>query len=166
MRTFLSLLLCSSLLTACGDDASTTPADAATDTASDVAPDVTADVLPDAAVDAPRDAASDTADAAVDAPRDAASDTSDAAVDGARDASTDSANDAGCAPLAANGDAVGTRCTSGGSECPSGYVCDALNGIVVTYSCQIRCARDCECPSGLACRPFGDKAGMRMLCQR
>jgi hypothetical protein len=68
-----------------------------------------------------------------------------------------------CNRLAENGDAIGTVC-SGRGDCPEGYTCHALHGIIVTYSCQILCTRDCECPPAHVCEEHRDKAGTWTAC--
>lgn len=45
-----------------------------------------------------------------------------------------------------------------------GYTCQPFNGIVVSYSCQIICTEDCECPDDGTCVENGDKYSDWMEC--
>ena len=77
--------------------------------------------------------------------------------------------DAGaCMPRAADNPLRGTKCAplGGGTMCPTGYICEEEHGIRLSGSCQIPCTpgRDCECPSGLTCQGFTDKAGTDYHC--
>jgi hypothetical protein len=42
-------------------------------------------------------------------------------------------------------------------DCPTAYVCQAFNGVVVTYSCQILCTTSCDCPTGHSCMTVSDQ---------
>lgn len=69
-----------------------------------------------------------------------------------------------CVPQVIDTSAIGDACTGAG-DCPTGYVCQALNGIVLTHSCQIRCDEsDCACPAGTVCTDHADKAGAWRQC--
>ena len=71
--------------------------------------------------------------------------------------------DADCDPLAANRDAANTSC-EGPGDCPDGYTCHAMNGIVLQLTCEILCTQDCECPDAGTCMTRQDKAGSWMEC--
>ncbi len=83
---------------------------------------------------------------------------------GAADAGPGPTDGGACAPITEDASKIGMTCSPDGPACGPGYSCEALNGIVVTYFCQIRCAEDCECPTGTTCQPFSDKAGTRHFC--
>jgi hypothetical protein len=69
-----------------------------------------------------------------------------------------------CVPSTLDTSAIDDVCTSAG-DCPAGYVCQAVNGIVLQQACQIRCdASACACPSGTVCADHSDKAGSWRQC--
>lgn len=70
----------------------------------------------------------------------------------------------GCAPATNDPSAIGSSCSPGGPSCPPPYVCDPFNGIIVTYSCQLPCAFDCDCPTGTRCTDVCDKGGCERFC--
>lgn len=74
------------------------------------------------------------------------------------------ARDAACLPITEDGSGRGADCTRD-DQCLPGYVCQGFSGIVFTQSCQIPCEEDCDCPDGLSCEPFTDKAGTWTSCR-
>ena len=71
--------------------------------------------------------------------------------------------DGGC--LATLG-ALGQDCTTNG-DCPSGFVCQPVNGFILTQSCQIRCDSPAfTCPCGTACMDHGDKVTSWRQCDQ
>jgi hypothetical protein len=72
----------------------------------------------------------------------------------------------GCMPVAEDSPQRGMTCAPGGPDvCPTDYVCEEESGVVLSGSCQIPCAmRDCDCPTGLTCQGFTDKAGTDYHC--
>lgn len=71
-----------------------------------------------------------------------------------------------CMPITDDASGQGTSCRDGATSCPAGYTCQALSGIVVSYSCQILCRETCECPTGQECLEMRDKAGSWFQCGR
>ena len=69
----------------------------------------------------------------------------------------------GCSPITNDTSKIGATCVNT-NDCPVGYTCWAMSGIVVQYQCQILCGLDCHCPSGLTCQQFSDKGGSWMQC--
>jgi len=58
-------------------------------------------------------------------------------------------------PITEDGSAIGQNCAN--SECPDGYECHENQGFQVTYTCEIPCEENCECPEDHACQEFLDK---------
>ncbi|MBK8170312.1 MAG: hypothetical protein IPK60_08180 [Sandaracinaceae bacterium] len=67
---------------------------------------------------------------------------------------------------APGGGAVGVTCDPGDAEaCGTGYECAAnTSALGTTYSCEIKCRADCECPGGYACQVRTDLSGTRRFC--
>jgi hypothetical protein len=145
-----ALAAASVLGVACGGSTQGSDANNPTDALADASAESSADAPP---LDAP-EASTDVAD--VTTPADAADVARDSLVDASTDAS-DVAHDAvstdtpppvdACTPLASTSSAIGMSCTVG-SDCPAGYTCQPFEGFALTHSCEILCARDCDCPSG------------------
>jgi hypothetical protein len=160
-----------------GDGASADPPiDAGRDSARDAGPgpdavpdDLVADLAPDAGADAGADATADSAsfdlgpDFVSDAPSEPASDSA------ADTGVADGAGDGGCAPLADDPNAIGDNCEGPPGQpdptaCPAGYECIPFAGFVATFTCEIRCARTCECPPPSTCGQRCDKVGCIDAC--
>ncbi len=81
------------------------------------------------------------------------------------DVTGDIAADGGlCAQITNDATAIGRNCGTA-SDCLTGYVCQPFSGVVLAHSCQIRCTRDCECPTAApVCRRVMDKGGSWQQC--
>lgn len=63
-----------------------------------------------------------------------------------------------------SGSSVGLTCTPEGTECPDGYECSAFSGDGISYTCEIKCRADCECPGGYTCDVRTDAESSRRYC--
>lgn len=68
-----------------------------------------------------------------------------------------------CSPITDDGTHVGEACPDVGN-CPKGYACISVSGVIYQTHCGISCAQTCECPSGLTCQEFRDKEGSWKEC--
>lgn len=68
-----------------------------------------------------------------------------------------------CVAITEDANAIGANC-AGDTECPPGYTCQPYSGIVVQYTCQILCEKNCDCPRGHACSEIMDKGDTWSQC--
>jgi hypothetical protein len=63
-----------------------------------------------------------------------------------------------CVQITNDPSAIGDDCSQGNPQCPAGYTCWGIRGIVFQELCEILCEESCECPDGYACVEMSDKA--------
>ncbi len=67
-------------------------------------------------------------------------------------------------PITDDPSAIGDDCEIGADQCPAGYTCQGMSGIVFDSLCEIICEEDCDCPDAHSCQMMQDKVGMWMQC--
>ncbi len=93
---------------------------------------------------------------------DAGATTDTGAADVGATTDTGATTDAGsCDPQPTDLSSIDATCGAGTSACPSGYVCQAFSGAILTQSCQIPCEPGgCPCPATTACQMHSDKTAV------
>lgn len=70
-----------------------------------------------------------------------------------------------CVRPSLEAEVLGSACSPSTDPCASGYTCQPFAGFVLSFSCEILCAFDCDCPSGTTCVDVRDKGSAWRQCE-